>query len=666
MMAGVYLSSMTRTVLSALVAMPLALSAPIVRAETGAGEVRAVLVGVADYLHLDADLQGPPADVALMAETLMVRGVAAASITALTTGVALPDGVVSGGAPVRADILAALDAVAKASEDGDTVVFYFSGHGSQAPDANGDEGGGYDEILLPADADKWKGQVGSVENALVDDELAEWARPLLAKGVKIVGIIDACHSATGFRAVGGEGRARWVPPEALGLPEADEASAAPGVVEPMEGEFVFLYSSQSDQRSFEYPDAMGQWHGEFTLRLAEVLKTAPEASWAQVLAAVTDTMAQGSVRQQPEAEGPLLGAAVFGQGSAAPRAELRDGKVQAGFLDGIEEGAELAFFAAPAGGESLGTAVVKTADARVAEVSNLPAGAAWAEVIAPAPPRPLTLAAPVRLNAEDGFDYGSWEMALPAPGNRPDLTPILTEGVVALAGPDAVLDPDGPGSSPRIRPEPTETEAEAVARMLDQVAHGLRLKKLLLSGGGKARTLTSRPILEIGVEKRPSQVMGEACSDAGVGVEFDGIAAPCDQLWLDVKNTSGKDQDVTVLYLSADYTVSAIWPRRGLSNRLAHGEGLKAGMQVAPDSLPSVEEIWIIAVPVEEDGPRTDLTVLATPLSTREVKAGAKDPLVQWMDQQMTDENEGTRGFAPKPSPFNLIRKTVRISRSDG
>ncbi|WP_435257471.1 caspase family protein [Thioclava sp. FR2] len=662
---------MTKTFLTFLVSMPLALSAPMVRAETGqgaSGEVRAVLVGIADYLHLDADLQGPTADVVLMAETLMARGVPASSITALASDAVLPAGVNLAGAPLRADILAALEAVSQASAEGDTVLFYFSGHGSQAPDLNGDEGGGYDEILLPADADKWKGQVGSVENALVDDELADWAQPLLAKGVKIVGIVDACHSATGLRAIGGEGRARWVPPEALGLPEpTEEASDAAGVAEPMEGEFVFLYSSQSDQRSFEYPSADGSvWHGEFTLRLAEVLAEAPAASWAQVLAAVTDTMAQGTARQQPEAEGPLLDAPVFGEGRVAGRAEVSAGKVQAGFLDGIEAGAELGFYAVAAGGELLGRSFVKSAEARTAVVEEIPAGAAWAEMIAAAPPKALTLAAPIRLNEADGFDYAPWLAALPAPGLRPDVAPILTEGVVALAGPDAVLDPEGPGSSPRIRPEPTETEAEAVARMLDQVGHGLRLKKLLLSGGGTSRTLTSRPVLEVGIEKRVAAVVGEGCSDAGEGVDFDGSAAPCDQLWLSVKNSSGKDQDVTVLYLSADYTVSAIWPRRGLSNRLAHGESMKAGMQIAPDSFPAVEEIWVVAVPVEEDGPRTDLTVLATPLSTRDVKAGAKDSLVNWIDRQMIDENEGTRGFAPKPSPFNLIRKTVRINRSDG
>lgn len=660
MPGGAYLLGMTHSLRTLALSLPLALIPAVAPAE-----VRAVLVGVGDYLHLDADLQGPPRDVALMAETLLARGVVAADVTALTTSVALPEGVRTG-APLRAEILSALEAVGTASAAGDTIVFYFSGHGSQAPDSDGDEGGGYDEILLPADADKWRGQIGAVENALVDDELAAWARPLLARGVRIVGIVDACHSATGFRAVGGQGVARYLPPEELGLPPDPGDAGAAGVAEPMAGEFVFLYSSQSDQRSFEYPGADGQWHGEFTLRLAEVLRAAPEASWAQVLAAVTDRMAQGATRQQPEAEGPLLDAPVFGEGQAAPRLAIEGGKIAGGFLDGLAVGAELTLYAEAAGGEPLGVVTVIRAEARVAEAGALPAGALWAEVSQPAPPLPLTLAAPLRADPADGYDYAGWIAALPPSLAPPDLTPILTEGVVALAGPDAVLDPDGPGSSPRIWPEPGETEAEAVTRVLAQVEYGLRLKKLMLSGGGKARTLTARPVLEVAVETRPAHPMGEACSDAGPAAAFEGTAQPCDQLWLTVKNTSGKDQDVTVLYLAADYTVQAIWPPRRLANRLAHGESLRTGLQIAPDSLPGVEEIWVVAVAATEDGPRSDLTLLATPQVTRGAGAAPGNAMADWMDRQLDLEELGTRGFAPKPSPFNLIRKTVRIVREDG
>ncbi|NJS40659.1 MAG: caspase family protein, partial [Rhodobacteraceae bacterium] len=310
-----------RQPLSAIFSLATLLTAPPVLAE-----VRAVLVGVSDYLVLDADLKGPSNDVQLMAETLALRGVEPAAMTVLTADPSgLPEGVAVA-PPLRDGILAAMEAVAAASAPGDTVVFYFSGHGAQAPDMSGDEGGGYDEILLPADAAGWKGSIGAVENAILDDELQAWAQGLLSTGVQVVGLIDACHSATGFRSVGGAGVARVVEEGALGIPQS-VVPVAGDPVPPLSGDFVFLYSSQSDQRSFEYPLGDGSWHGEFTLRLAQALQGADQASWAQVLAAATESMVQGPARQMPDGEGTLLQAQVFGTGAAAARFPVAGGKL---------------------------------------------------------------------------------------------------------------------------------------------------------------------------------------------------------------------------------------------------------------------------------------------------------------------------------------------------
>ncbi len=646
----------------ARVALVLALLTAPALADTP--RTHALLVGVGDYLYLDADLQGPPHDVTLMADTLIARGVLAADIVALGAA-SLPEGV-AGGVPTRAAILSAMDQLGRDAAAGDTVVFYFSGHGAQAPDQSGDEGGGYDEILLPADADKWQGAVGMVENALLDDELSEWARPLLARGVRLVGIIDACHSATGFRAVGGQGVARALPPAALGLPDDLPDSAAPaGSADGLEGAFVFLYSSQSDQRSFEYPYGDGDlWHGEFTLRLADVLTHAPEASWAQVLAATTEAMAQGPARQQPEGEGPLLTEPVFGTGRAEPRFAVAQGAVAAGFLHGLTEGAELALYAAAAGGDPVGSARVTAAEARRAVLSDVPQGAGWAEIIALPLPPALRLAAPV---VADGGDYAAWLAALPAPASgAPDLVPVLTGGTVALTLPDGVLDPDGPGSSARITPAPGETEAEAVGRVLAQAAHALRLRTLLANGPARARTLTARPVLEVRMERRPGAIAGSECAAPGPAQPLaEGHPlADCDQLFLTVTNTSGKPQDLSVLYLAADFTVTGIWPRQGLVNRLAMGERLRTGLQITPGTAPAREEIWVIATPAEKDAPRNDLTGLASPEVTRSLSAG---PAATWFGSRLhpEDDSAATRGFSLKPPEYTLIRTSLRILPPD-
>ena len=637
----------------------LSLTAALVAGPANA-EVRAVLVGVGDYLTLDADLKGPSNDVRLMAETLVARGVIASDMTVLTSDPAgLPAGVATA-PPLRAAILAAMAAAAAASAPGDTVVFYFSGHGSQAPDMSGDEGGGYDEILLPADAAGWKGATASVENAILDDELQAWAQPLLSRGIAVVGLVDACHSATGFRAIGGTGVARVIDPAALGIPD-DVAGVTGAAGTPLSGDFVFLYSSQSDQRSFEYPLGDGvTWHGEFTLRLAQVLRAAPGASWAQVLAATTDSMVQGPARQMPEGEGSLLDAQVFGTGAAGARLAVVGPVLKAGLLQGLTAGSEVALYADASGGVPLATLTVSDVTARDARLQGtVPDAARWAEVATLAPPAALRLAAPVQADAGDGFDYAPWLAALPKGESGGDLVPILTGGVVALANADGVLDPDGPGSTPRIMLDPGETADEGVARMLEQAAHGLGLRAVL--AGASGRSLTGKPALSMAIERRPGTLAGDGCGPPGDLVAHDpalGVSG-CDQLWLTLTNAGGKAQDVSVLYFAADFAVTPIWPTQNLANRLAPGERLRVGLQIEPGSAAGLEEIWVLAVPADPDAPRVDLTRLATPQMTRAL-AGASDPMTRWLETRM-DPDATARGLDLKPAPLTMIRQVVRL-----
>ncbi|MEZ5798617.1 MAG: caspase family protein [Paracoccaceae bacterium] len=538
-------------------------------------------------------------------------------------------------------------------------------HGSQAPDASGDEGGGYDEIFLPADAAGWKGAVGSVENAILDDELQGWAQALMDRDVALVGLIDACHSATGFRAVGGEGVARTLDPEALGIP-ADAVSAPATAATPLQGEYVFLYSSQSDERSFEYPFGEdGTWHGEFTLRLSQVLMQAPQASWSQVLAAATDAMAQGPARQAPDGEGPLLDAQVFGTATATERHALRGDTVEAGLLQGLDAGAELALYADAAGGEALGRVTVARAEARKARLSGpLPAGAAQAEQVAAAPPPPLTLAAPVRAMPAMAWIAPPGERRC-APGDRPALVPILVDGTGAgqcrwRAG------PRWPRLYPRVQREAEETEAAALERALETAAHGLRLRAVLADaaagradrGAGDRHADRGPAGHGHGRDLRRGQAARRWTRPEGV--------APCTQIWLTLTNRSGKAQDVSVLYFAADFTVSPIWPVSNLANRLAPGETVRVGLQIAAGSSAGLEEIWVLAVPEGDSGTRVDLTRLADPAMTRAF-AGGSDEMTLWLEGRMTDDGEtANRGFSLKPAPLTMLRQLVRLTPAAG
>lgn len=78
------------------------------------------------------------------------------------------------------------------TKPGDEVFFYFSGHGYQTKDLNGDEEDGLDETLVAADADV-DGQ-GGVRNLILDDEMEALFDGL--KDRKVTMVIDSCHSGT--------------------------------------------------------------------------------------------------------------------------------------------------------------------------------------------------------------------------------------------------------------------------------------------------------------------------------------------------------------------------------------------------------------------------------------------------------------------------------------
>ena len=79
------------------------------------------------------------------------------------------------------------------AQPGDAVVFYYSGHGTQVPDDNGDEADGVDEALCPTDISK-----KDPATWLRDDTLTEWLAQVRTEKVTV--ILDSCFSGTATRA----------------------------------------------------------------------------------------------------------------------------------------------------------------------------------------------------------------------------------------------------------------------------------------------------------------------------------------------------------------------------------------------------------------------------------------------------------------------------------
>jgi uncharacterized caspase-like protein len=90
--------------------------------------------------------------------------------------------------PTKSNMRLALSWLVQGCQPGDSLVFHFSGHGSQQKDYNGDELDGYDETLCPTDFE--------TQGMIVDDEINAVIVKPISHGVKLHAIIDACHSGT--------------------------------------------------------------------------------------------------------------------------------------------------------------------------------------------------------------------------------------------------------------------------------------------------------------------------------------------------------------------------------------------------------------------------------------------------------------------------------------
>lgn len=73
--------------------------------------------------------------------------------------------------------------------DGQTdVFFYYSGHGTEVPDQDGDEATGQDQAFIPYDYEE------TIDSVILDDTLYQVYRQIAAKARRFVLLIDACHS----------------------------------------------------------------------------------------------------------------------------------------------------------------------------------------------------------------------------------------------------------------------------------------------------------------------------------------------------------------------------------------------------------------------------------------------------------------------------------------
>ncbi len=144
---------------------------------------KAFLVGINDYPGTQNDLQGCINDITNIYDVLVkYYSFLPADIGMLSNSRARKSAIIDG-----------LKSMLVSGAQGDSLVFHYSGHGSQVPDMEGDEPDGKDEVICPYDFD-WSG------GFIKDDELASLIDGM-RKGVQLEVILDSCHSGTGTREI---------------------------------------------------------------------------------------------------------------------------------------------------------------------------------------------------------------------------------------------------------------------------------------------------------------------------------------------------------------------------------------------------------------------------------------------------------------------------------
>jgi hypothetical protein len=276
-----------RIIIVAAIVLSLVLALGI-SAPCPAATKKALLIGIATYKNLPYfsnfhrkrfdNLKGPIDDVRIMKEALKAHfDFREENIKTLLDGEATRENILR----VFADWLI------KGTREEDLTLFYFSGHGTQILDDNGDEDDGYDEALCAYDVVPGGSANPEKAKIILDDELGDMLRRIRARDV--VTIIDACNSGTATRSINGVPvaqleetpfiQAKFLPLNSKEFSELKERvpDADKKRIDYPEGQ-LFISASREDQYAYELT-AGGRSHGALTSALVEGMRGLKQASY---------------------------------------------------------------------------------------------------------------------------------------------------------------------------------------------------------------------------------------------------------------------------------------------------------------------------------------------------------------------------------------------------
>ena len=245
----------------------------------------ALLVGIANYENPRYRLRGPLNDVKNFRNALMgACGFDGRNIAVLTDRDAS-----------RNEILIHLEELLGASCGAGSggpcrLVFYFSGHGTQVPDVDGDEADYLDEAIVPWDFN------GSKNSVITDDMIYQICEKYYREGMTIDLIYDSCFSGGMERAI----HHKFIPADRRysHLPKLTKSIRIPSMV-------VWTASKEnqvSEEQEFSYA-SMSQVEGVFTHYLVQVIKDHSDATRLAMIKLVRQKIKGDGFAQRPKLMG---------------------------------------------------------------------------------------------------------------------------------------------------------------------------------------------------------------------------------------------------------------------------------------------------------------------------------------------------------------------------
>lgn len=179
--------------------------------------------------------------------------------------------------PTRNNILIGFQNLLKDVKAGDELWFHYSGHGTLQRDIDGDEISGYDSCICPLDFNN--------NGLITDDIIRENLAVKVPVGVKLIIVLDACHSGTGsdlrfkcddssylkknLKLSKAFNQRDWVIKQTV--TELQKYSLTNGN--------VFLISGCTDKQTSSDAFIQNKWAGALTYGLLYLLRSNPNYTW---------------------------------------------------------------------------------------------------------------------------------------------------------------------------------------------------------------------------------------------------------------------------------------------------------------------------------------------------------------------------------------------------